>query len=143
MAKLLQVFQESLAVIVGSFFVLSAIAKVGDSAGTAAVLKPVWPWMSAREVLLVSLVEFVLGLCLLLRIYRYTVWLVTAVMLVGFTVGLAYGKANGLEDCGCFGTTLRASAESAIGRNILLLLLASAALVLQAHNSPVTVKEVS
>ena len=120
-----------LRLIVGSVFVFSGFVKAIDPWGllyklgdyTAALGLD---WLSPFLLFgafAISIVEFVLGVCLVMGAYRrFTVWLSFFIMLVmtALTGWLAYTGA--VPDCGCFGDAIVMSNEATFVKNVLLLL---------------------
>jgi uncharacterized membrane protein YphA (DoxX/SURF4 family) len=70
--------------------------------------------------------EFALGLLMLLPYYTKQLMAVASLMLVGFSLHLAYLWAIGdTENCGCFGEMISMSPAESIGKNILMLVVST------------------
>ena len=74
---------------------------------------------------ILSAVEFGLGICLLFAIRRRTTTILTLLMMAVMTpLTLWLAIANPVSDCGCFGDALVLTNWQTFGKNIVLLLLA-------------------
>ncbi len=116
-------------IIVGVTFVLSGFAKCIDPAGTlfkiedyvsAWGMTPVYVF-DITAAFSLAVVEFVIGVMLLLGCYRRVVtWLLIAVMSVMLPLTLYIWIADPVSDCGCFGDMLVISNGATFAKNIVL-----------------------
>jgi uncharacterized membrane protein YphA (DoxX/SURF4 family) len=112
--------------IVGALLVLSSFAKTGDLEAFVNLLLqygfPTITWIAP----VITVVEAVVGVCLLLNIYPKQVSLFAIVMISVFSLTFLYGYLfRGITDCGCFGKSeiLKLPPWATFVRNIVLLLL--------------------
>lgn len=118
----------ALRVALGTIFIVSGMMKVLDARSFMETL----PLYNLPEWLiplgsLAPAVEVTLGAALVLGIVPRLMTLATLALLVVFCVLLVMGIAGGqLSDCGCFGQALEQSPQSALLRNLVLLLLTGA-----------------
>lgn len=93
-----------LEIILGTFFLLSAIGKMADAAYFGELISSYgFDWFSILAPIII-LVEFFTGACLILQVYVRAGTLISIIMLVAFTAAFSYAHfVNGIEDCGCFG----------------------------------------
>ena len=116
-------------------FVLSGFVKAVDPLGTQykiadylqamhlGTLVPDFVTLGASVIL--SAVEFVLGVCLLFAIRRRLISLLMLLMMLVMTpLTLWLAVANPVSDCGCFGEALVLTNWQTFGKNVVLLLLA-------------------
>ena len=74
---------------------------------------------------LLSAVEFGLGICLLFAIRRRLVTLLTLILMLVMTpITLWLALANPISDCGCFGDAIVLTNWQTLGKNVVLLILA-------------------
>ena len=74
---------------------------------------------------LLSAVEFGLGICLLFAIRRRLVTLLTLILMLVMTpITLWLALANPISDCGCFGDAVVLSNWQTLAKNVILLVLA-------------------
>ncbi|MDR3142335.1 MAG: DoxX family protein [Tannerellaceae bacterium] len=126
--------------LIGCVFVFSGFVKAIDPAGfaikigdylTAFGLQDFKPLALLASINL-SAVEFTLGVCMLLGVYRrYMSILVLLVMLVMTPLTLYLALFNPVSDCGCFGDAVILSNWATFYKNIVLL---SAAVFVLIHN---------
>lgn len=75
--------------------------------------------------LLQAALEFLLGICLLMGIYRrFTAWVTPPVMLFFTVLTMMIYWGDDVADCGCFGEAFTLSNGQTLVKNVLLLLLA-------------------
>lgn len=85
-----------------------------------------------------SSIEFLLGACLLMGIWRrYTAWFTMIFMSVMTAVTLYLALFNPISDCGCFGDAIKLTNWQTFGKNIILLLLSVLLLLWYRHQSRV------
>ena len=117
--------------ILGSVFAFSGFVKAIDPWGVLykfedyiAVLG--WDWLSPFLLFcafVVSLFEFVLGVCLIVGAYRrVSVWLALLFMLAMTPLTLWLAVTNAVPDCGCFGEAVVMSNWATFFKNIVLLI---------------------
>ena len=117
-------------------FILSGFVKAVDPLGTqyklhdyltAMHLGTVVPdFMTLGAAVLLSAVEFVLGICLLFAIRRRLVSLLVLLMMAVMTpLTLWLAVADPVSDCGCFGDALVLTNWQTFGKNVVLLLMAA------------------
>ncbi len=115
-----------LRVILGTIFIVSGMMKVLDARSFMETL-PLYnlpPWFIPLGALVPPL-EAAIGVALIAGTALRVTALATLGLLTGFCVLLIVGIVGGeLNDCGCFGPALEQSPQSALLRNILLMLLA-------------------
>ena len=115
-----------LRVILGTIFIISGMMKVLDARSFMETL-PLYslpPWFIPLGALVPPL-EAAIGVALIAGTALCVTALATLGLLTGFCVLLVVGIAGGeLNDCGCFGPALEQSPQSALLRNIMLMLLA-------------------
>ena len=113
--------------ILGSVFAFSGFVKAIDPWGVLykfedyiAVLG--WDWLSPFLLFcafVISLVEFVLGVCLIVGAYRrVSVWLALLFMLAMTPLTLWLAVTNAVPDCGCFGEAVVMSNWATFFKNI-------------------------
>jgi|GEM_PF-5913333 len=115
-----------LRVALGTVFIISGMMKVLDARSFMETL-PLYnlpPWFIPLGAL-VPPVEVAIGAALIAGTALRITALATLGLLAGFCVLLVMGIAGGeLSDCGCFGPALEQSPQSALLRNVVLMLLA-------------------
>lgn len=102
-------------ILVGLLFIFSSISKGVDPLGTKYVIHDYleaygMPWLTGLSLLgsfILNMLEFAVGVLLLLNVkFKWTV-LLTSLMMIFFTVTTWYDAvANPVPDCGCFGKAL-------------------------------------
>lgn len=121
-----------LRLLVGSFFILSGLAKTIDIYGTVFKIEEylvVWGWTVPRSLtmlgaMLLSGTEFTLGLLLALGCFRRaTVWLLMLIMAGMLPLSLYIYIYDPVSDCGCFGDLLRLSNAATFWKNIIVVAL--------------------
>ena len=121
-------------------FIFSGFVKAVDPIGTqykiedyaeAAGLVGVFPdWMTLTASVLISALEFSLGVFLLFAIKRRTVSKVILAFMVVMTAITAWlWLANPVSDCGCFGDAIHLTNGETFAKNVILLALAAAVTV--------------
>ncbi len=103
--------QTGLRIILGLFFILSALAKIYDPLTFGKTLKAYaylpQSWV-APLVLIIPYAEFILGLALLIKLYEKQALLLLIGMMVIFTTVSAYRYYTGdVSDCGCYAKFLK------------------------------------
>jgi uncharacterized membrane protein YphA (DoxX/SURF4 family) len=113
-------------VLVGITLLLSAFIKAGDLDAFVSLLQqygfPGMIWMAP----VITVAEAAAGVCLLLGIYPRQVSLLTAGMIIAFSLAFLHAYlAEGVTDCGCFGKVkmLQLPPWATFTRNAVLLLL--------------------
>ncbi|MCK9639999.1 MAG: hypothetical protein M0R39_08830 [Prolixibacteraceae bacterium] len=117
-------------IILGTFFVISGIGKVVDTAGFSTLIYKygLGYLMVLSPVIVVA--EIILGVCLILVINPKRHSLYSLVFLVIFTCSFAYAYfAKGVSDCGCFGTLQHSTTSPVFSFARNLILIGMAALV--------------
>ena len=136
--KIKKIIVEICRIIIGIVFIFSGFVKAVDPLGSAykfqdyfaAFGMSYFDWTTLPASFLLSAFEFVLGVCLLVGVYRkLTAWLV--VLFMGFMTLLTLYSAitNPVSDCGCFGDAVILSNWATFFKNIPLLLGAVAILI--------------
>jgi len=117
-----------LELLVGVAFLYAAATKAYDMRGFSIQIRgygiiPGSPDTHMAMAWVMTIIEAVIGAALIAGLHlRGMVLVATAVLLVGFTGLIAWGWAfHGLEDCGCFGTSIQMTPEQSIAKNIVLL----------------------
>ncbi|MCW1734310.1 BT_3928 family protein [Anaerorudis cellulosivorans] len=116
-------------IILGATFVFSGFVKMVDPRGFEYKIQdyliafglPEWFPLSLPAAILLPVVEFLLGVCLLLGIYRKTVtrlFLLFMLVMTPFTLWIAI--KNPVEDCGCFGDAVVIGNWATFYKNIVL-----------------------
>ena len=117
---------------IGVIFGIASLSKIGDLAAFATQvhnfrLAPVW----SENLIAMTLpwIELVAALALVLGVRARPGALIVAVLMAGFTVGVAVAMARGLDfECGCFGTADQTRVGAVkLGQNLLMLGIAAAA----------------
>ncbi|UCH61619.1 MAG: DoxX family membrane protein [Fidelibacterota bacterium] len=115
-----------LRVVLGTVFIISGMMKVLDARSFVETL-PLYnlpSWFTPLGVLAPP-VEVAIGAALIAGTALKATALATLGLLAGFSVLLIVGIAGGqLSECGCFGPALEQSPQSALLRNVLLMLIA-------------------
>ncbi len=127
--KFLKVLTEIARIIVGTTFLFSGFVKAVDPHGFAYKIQDylisfdltgLFSWALPAAVLLV-VVEFLVGVFLLLGIYRKAAVVATAVFMAFFLpLTLWIALANPVKDCGCFGDALIIDNWETFYKNLLL-----------------------
>ena len=104
-------FQLGLRIILGLFFILSALAKIYDPLTFGKALKAYaflpQSWVGPL-VLIIPYAEFILGLALLIKLYEKQALLLLIIMMLIFTTVSAYRYYTGdVSDCGCYAKFLK------------------------------------
>jgi uncharacterized membrane protein YphA (DoxX/SURF4 family) len=138
--RIIKIVAEACRLLVGCVFVFSGFVKAIDPTGfaikigdylTAFGLQHFKPLALLGSINL-SAVEFTLGICILLGVYRrYMSILVLLVLLVMTPLTLYLALFNPVSDCGCFGDAVILSNWATFWKNIVLL---AAAVFLLVHN---------
>jgi uncharacterized membrane protein YphA (DoxX/SURF4 family) len=138
--RIIKTVAEICRLLIGSVFVFSGFVKAIDPVGFAIKIGDYLAAFGLQDfkplALLASInlsaVEFTLGVCLLLGVYRrYTSILILLFMLVMTPLTLYLALFNPVSDCGCFGDAVIISNWATFGKNIVLL---SAAVFLLMYN---------
>jgi hypothetical protein len=114
-------------IIIGLFFVVAAALKAADIPAfqvqimnygvveNPAILAPLAVFVTALETLLGALLITSLTL-------RGATWLATQLVLLGFTLLIAYAWAfEGLSDCGCLGSQIKMTPPQSIAKNLIMM----------------------
>jgi uncharacterized membrane protein YphA (DoxX/SURF4 family) len=131
--RLIKIVTELSRIVGGATFVFSGFVKMVDPHGFAYKIQDYliafglseWFPIALPVAMLLPVVEFLLGVCLLLGIYRKTVsrlFLLFMLVMTPFTLWIAI--KNPVEDCGCFGDAVVISNWATFYKNIVLLGLA-------------------
>ena len=116
--------------LLGAVFVFSGVAKAIDPMGGAIKIGDYLSafgleglkWMSVALSFNLSAIEFLLGVCLLLGVYRRYTSLLTLLMMSFMTpLTLYLALFNPVSDCGCFGDALVISNWQTFYKNVVLL----------------------
>ncbi len=124
-------------ILVGGLFIFSGVIKMNDPVGFGFKLEEYFgedvlnlpflqPWALHWAVFLVVL-EVMLGLCLLLGVYkRFTLWSLAGMM--GFFTFLTFYSAyfNKVTDCGCFGDAIPLTPWQSFSKDLVLSVLIAA-----------------
>jgi uncharacterized membrane protein YphA (DoxX/SURF4 family) len=138
--NILRLAAEACRLIMGAVFVFSGFVKAIDPAGfaikieeyLAAFALPQAALFATPAAVNLSAVEFALGMCILLGVYRrYSAILALVFMLIMTPLTLYLALFNPVQDCGCFGDAVVLSNWQTFGKNVFLL---AAALFLLAHH---------
>lgn len=131
-ARWLAVAVVGVRLIVGCVFVVSGGAKLIDPAGTmykiddylAVMHLTAFSSLSMLASVSLSLIEFVLGVCVLLGSYRKAVPVLLLIFMGIMTpLTLYLAIANPIHDCGCFGDAIYLTNWQTFAKNVVLLLL--------------------
>lgn len=116
---------------IGGIFVVSAVAKLADSASAVRFVEAVAPWLASDLAVRATIViEASVGLTLLTGLVRRLALVICLSLLLGMTCVLLYARHRGYSaDCGCFGGVVKTDVATALLRNGLLLLMGGAALL--------------
>ena len=116
--------------LVGVIFLVAAATKTYDMYGFAVQVRaygvfPSNPDTELAMAWIMTTIEAVIGAALIAGLHLRGMLLAgTSALLVGFTGLIAYGWAfHGLEDCGCFGTSIQLGPGASIAKNVILLLM--------------------
>ncbi len=124
--------------LLGLVFLFSGTTKAIDPMGGAVKIGeyfsafgfPDWEWLALPFAINLAAVEFTLGACLVLGVYRkYTAFLSLLMMLFMTPLTLYLALKNPVADCGCFGDALVLSNWQTFYKNIVLLAVAIVAFV--------------
>jgi uncharacterized membrane protein YphA (DoxX/SURF4 family) len=128
--RLIKIATELSRIIGGATFVFSGFVKMVDPRGFAYKIQDYliafglseWFSLALPVAILLPVVEFLLGVCLLLGIYRKPVsrlFLLFMMVMTPFTLWIAI--KNPVEDCGCFGDAVVIGNWATFYKNIVLL----------------------
>ncbi len=121
--------------VLGVLFVVSGFVKAVDPVGLSYKIEEYlgmfqlsgWGMFSISFSVLLCAAEMILGLLLLLRLWRRVTAVTVALFMLGFTV-LTYliytDPYGGISECGCFGEAIHLSNGATFAKNILLLVVA-------------------
>ena len=99
--------------------------KIHDYLQAVELAQYVPDFASLGAAVLLSAIEFGLGICLLFAIRRRLVTLLTLILMLVMTpITLWLAIANPISDCGCFGDAIVLTNWQTLGKNIVLLILA-------------------
>jgi uncharacterized membrane protein YphA (DoxX/SURF4 family) len=128
--RIIKTVAEICRLLIGCVFVFSGFVKAIDPVGFAIKIGDYLAAFGLQDfkplALLASMnlsaVEFTLGVCMLLGVYRrYTSILILLLMLVMTPLTLYLALFNPVSDCGCFGDAVIISNWATFGKNIVLL----------------------
>ncbi|MFA7116893.1 MAG: BT_3928 family protein [Bacteroidales bacterium] len=121
-------------VIFGLTFILSGFLKVVDPVGTGLIMEEYFKMMHLSFLtslaipsgLILSLLEFLIGICILLGL-RMKVSMRAGLLLMLFFTGLTLVLAvfNPIHDCGCFGEAIHLTNWQTFGKDVILTVLIS------------------
>ena len=121
--------------VLGVLFVVSGFVKAVDPVGLSYKIEEYlgmfqlssWGMFAISFSVLLCAAEMILGLLLLLRLWRRVTAVTVALFMLGFTV-LTYliytDPYGGINECGCFGEAIHLSNGATFAKNILLLVVA-------------------
>ena len=141
---LLKIGVECCRILLGVVFIFSGFVKAVDPMGGAIKIAEylnsfgleALQWTSVPLSFNLSAIEFALGVCMLLGVYRrYTTFLVLVFMAIMTPLTLYLALFNPVSDCGCFGDALVISNWETFAKNIVLLL---ASIVALKYNQRIT-----
>ncbi|MEI8202267.1 MAG: MauE/DoxX family redox-associated membrane protein [Bacteroidota bacterium] len=115
-----------LSIIIGTVFIVSGIGKAFNTTAFAYIIYEYHFGYAFFAAPVIPVIEVLLGLMLIFKIYRRTAALLSGIMLLIFSIIFAYGYwAHQIEDCGCFGEirALQLSPWITFTRNIVLLIM--------------------
>jgi uncharacterized membrane protein YphA (DoxX/SURF4 family) len=130
MDKILKILVEICRIFLGAVFTFSGFVKAVDPWGSAykiheyfvALELDAYDFMAMPAAFFQSAVEFGIGVCLLLGVYRYfNAFLSLLIMLFMTPLTLWIALKNPVTDCGCFGDALVISNWQTFYKNIFLL----------------------
>ena len=129
--KWCQVMTTLMRMVVGGVFIFSGFTKAVDPWGTCykiidylnAMGLGGWTGIALFIAVALAVLEFILGICIALGIYRRSSPVIALVMMLVMTpLTLWLAISNAVPDCGCFGDALHLSNWATFGKNLLLLL---------------------
>ena len=147
--KVKKILVEVLRILLGILFIFSGFVKAVDPLGSAYKFHDYFvafgmPWLEVLTLpssFILSAFEFVLGVCILLGVYRkITTFFILAFMFVMTSLTLYSAITNPVSDCGCFGDALILTNWQTFFKNIPLLLAAVVLFVWHKHITPVLTK---
>ena len=147
--KVKKILVETLRILLGLLFIFSGFVKAVDPLGSAYKFHDYFaafgmPWLEVLTLpssFILSAVEFSLGVCILLGVYRkITTFFILALMLVMTPLTLYLAIANPVSDCGCFGDALILTNWETFFKNIPLLLAAVVLFIWHKRITPVLTK---
>ena len=115
--------------LVGIVFIFSAFVKAVDPLGSAYKVQDYLSFMNIDFLTTLSLpiaillitCEFLIGVFLLFNLFpRFTLWLVTVLMVIFTFETLYLAIANPIRDCGCFGDAVKLTNWQTFAKNIVL-----------------------
>ena len=99
--------------------------KIHDYLQAVELAQYVPDFASLGAAVLLSAIEFGLGICLLFAIRRRLVTMLTLILMLVMTpITLWLALTNPISDCGCFGDAIVLTNWQTLGKNVVLLLLA-------------------
>ena len=131
-------FRRFCAILIGLVFLASGLLKLLDPVGTGLIVSEYFKFFhlgflqgTAKALgMVLSLVEAITGAALISGVFRKTTAIVTAVLVVFFTIiTLILWIAKPEMDCGCFGEAIHLSHGQTLLKNLVLLALAVIAFI--------------
>ena len=131
-------FRRFCAILIGLVFLASGLLKLLDPVGTGLIVSEYFKFFhlgflqgTAKALgMVLSLVEAITGAALISGVFRKTTAIVTAVLVVFFTIiTLILWIAKPEMDCGCFGEAIHLSHGQTLLKNLVLLALAALAFI--------------
>ena len=131
-------FRRFCAILIGLVFLASGLLKLLDPVGTGLIVSEYFKFFhlgflqgTAKALgMVLSLVEAITGAALISGVFRKTTAIVTAVLVVFFTIiTLILWIAKPEMDCGCFGEAIHLSHGQTLLKNVVLLALAALAFI--------------
>ncbi len=130
----MKLLQNIARIIVGMIFIYSGFAKGVDPQGSMIKLTDYFNafgmgWLNPTSLylaIILSSTEFLIGVCLFLKLKIKEISCITFIVLSFFTLlTLILAIKNPVSDCGCFGDAIILSNWETFGKNMILLLLSS------------------
>ena len=118
--------------IVGGSFILSGFTKAVDPWGTIYKLEQylaVWDWAQPRSLILIFTLllcasEFLIGISLIMGMYRKSIPRVAFLFILFFLILTGYIVIwSPVDDCGCFGDAIKLSNSATFYKNVVLTIL--------------------
>lgn len=125
----MQTFRRFIAFIIGVVFLVSGYTKLIDPVGASLVVKEYFEWMHMSFMAptasflgtALALLEAVLGLGLVMGVFRRFMAIATMTIMAFFTIiSIALVISNPVMDCGCFGEFVHLSHSQTLIKNIIL-----------------------
>lgn len=132
-------------ILLGVVFMFSGFVKAVDPLGTVYKIEDylkafggfftdLMPLAMVAALVMIAF-EWVLGVCLVMNVWtKWTQWLALLFMLVMTPLTLYLAIANPVSDCGCFGDAVVLTNWQTFAKNVVLMLLVIALLILSRYN---------